>query len=688
MSFINPLMLLGLGLIAVPVIIHLFNLRKARKINFSSLMFVRQVEETEIKKLRLKEIILLLIRIFLIVFLVLSFANPVIKSRFTLTDIKNKTVLLFFDDSFSLNNMPANSNYFEKSKSLAADIAGFYNPTDNLLIFRGTGGLIALTDVKESPFSHKPFFINEILETVNLNLAVNNSILNEVILISDFSAINFKEFNGTGGFSADKENVYFYLLDVSDREPSNVSVQNAALISEFPDQNADLVFRVRMKNHNDFPVSYASFEMRNNGVNVYSANLDFTENEIKELEVRFKPFSYGEQKIESAVIIPNPAEDEISDDNRFYNVVNIPENIRIMLVSDNLENVNYISKSLDVFNEGSGTGRMSYIIRNSVTEEINGYDVLYLVKKDFTESDVNLLEKFSSAGKGIFIFPPADAELQNFNSLLKRISSLGIESKEFSDGNVKISEIKTEHPLFKGVFRTVGNEYLTQSPESPDMKSYFRILAGENTYPVISLNNGVPLISEYSKGNSKIILSALPPDFQMSDIPAKNFFLPMLIRGVYLLSDNNSVVRNGRISSDFVREIIKKNIDTVFAPDGTGIAVSGNNLSKLIRSQFNGTGFYQISDSASGKITFAVNNDSAESFFGKYNENSSVDYFKSNGFPNVQYFTNTSDLKSAVENNRKGIELTPFFLILAVLFIILEIIYSSFLLRRKQKTNK
>jgi hypothetical protein len=679
-------MLLGLGLIAVPVIIHLFNLRKARRVNFSSLMFVRRIEETEIKKLRLKEIILLLIRILLISFLVLSFANPVVESKFSLTDIKNKTALLFFDNSFSLNNIPEINNNFEKSKSFASEIANFYNPTDNLLIFSSTGELTLLTDIPKKNISHKPFYINEIFETVNVNLEKNNSILNEIILVSDMSSANFKEYSNNNDFSVDKDNIYLYLLDVSGREPANISIQEVLLINEFVDLNTDMVFRISIKNHNDFPVYSAGFEMKNNKSIAYSENLDFLPGEVKEFEVRFRPYSYGEQKIESELIISNPAEDEIKEDNRFFNVVNIPENYKIIVISDNFENTGYITKSFDVFNPVGVPGRIIYSLKNVITEDVLNYDAVYLIKSGFTDSDINTLEKFSSSGKGIFIFPSHNADIQNFNLFLNRISSFRIESIETNAGNLKISEIKTEHPLFRGVFKTAADDNVIQHPESPVLKSYYKILSGENTYPVISFENEAQFISEYNKGNSRIILSALSPDFEMSDLPEKNFFLPMIIRGVFLLSNNGSIMRTGRIGSGFLFDGIQGGIDIVYKPDGEKVNVydsTGNSLSFMMNKHFNRNGFYGIINSKSEEKTFAVNNDINESLTRKINENDALEYFKSKGFSNVQYFNQIDNLKSAIEKNRKGIELTPLFLILTVIFIFLEIIYSGFILRRK-----
>lgn len=688
MTFLNPLMFLGLGLIVVPLIIHLFNLRKARKVSFSSLMFVRQIEETEIRKLKLKELILLLIRILLITFLVLSFANPVLESKFTLTDIKNKTVLLFFDDSFSLNNKSDIGNNFEKCKSSASEIAAFYNPTDNLLTFSGTNKPAILRDIPGIGISHKPFYLNEILESVNINLGKEKSVLNEIILISDFSKINFKDYSNSDNYPVDKGNIYFYLLDISEREPANISIQDVRLLNEFLDLNTDMVFNVRIKNHNDFPVSSSGFEMRNNNLIVYSDNLEFFPGELKEFEVRFRPVNYGEQKIESVIETSNSADDEIKEDNRFFNVAGIPENYKILLISDNYENTDYIAKSFEVFNAAGESGRIIYNRKNTISDEIFGYDAVYLVKSGYSENDISNIEKFSSMGKGIFIFPPAVQEIKNINLLLNRISSLSIESKQLNAENVKISEFKTEHPLFKGVFKTGANENMMQVPESILMKSYFTILSGENTYPVISFNNGAQFISEYVKGNSRIILSALSPDFEMSDLPAKNFFLPMIIRGVFLLSDYGNVIRTGRINSGAMFDGISGEIEMIIKPDGTKIIAedsSANNSSFMMNSHLNRAGFYKMIKPGSAEESFAINNDSNESFMMKISENSALEYFKVNGFSNVQYFNNNIDmLKSGVEKNRKGIELTPFFLILAAIFIFLELIYSGFVLRKNK----
>ena len=62
MSFLNPLYLFGLAAAAIPIIIHLFTRRRPREVPFPSLEFLTEVNQSEIRRLRLKQWLLLLLR--------------------------------------------------------------------------------------------------------------------------------------------------------------------------------------------------------------------------------------------------------------------------------------------------------------------------------------------------------------------------------------------------------------------------------------------------------------------------------------------------------------------------------------------------------------------------------------------------------------------------------------------------
>src|SRR5262249_43731832 len=76
MNFLNPLFLFGLAAAAVPGLIHLFPPRKAREVRFPSLDFLSEVNQSEIRRLRLKQWLLLLLRTLAVALLALAMARP------------------------------------------------------------------------------------------------------------------------------------------------------------------------------------------------------------------------------------------------------------------------------------------------------------------------------------------------------------------------------------------------------------------------------------------------------------------------------------------------------------------------------------------------------------------------------------------------------------------------------------
>lgn len=79
MVFANPLLLLGAGLIAVPIILHLIMRRKPRQLEFPALRFLQLRHETNQRRLRLRHLLLLLLRAAAIALLALALARPSVK---------------------------------------------------------------------------------------------------------------------------------------------------------------------------------------------------------------------------------------------------------------------------------------------------------------------------------------------------------------------------------------------------------------------------------------------------------------------------------------------------------------------------------------------------------------------------------------------------------------------------------
>jgi len=81
MSFLSPLLLLGLGMIAVPVLVHLIQRERKRVIEFPSLMFVQKIPYQSVRRRRIRHWALLLMRAAAIALIVAAFARPFLPAR-------------------------------------------------------------------------------------------------------------------------------------------------------------------------------------------------------------------------------------------------------------------------------------------------------------------------------------------------------------------------------------------------------------------------------------------------------------------------------------------------------------------------------------------------------------------------------------------------------------------------------
>src|SRR2546427_10073008 len=76
MSFLSPFVLLGLGALAIPVLVHLIQRERKRVVEFPSLMFVRRIPYQSVRRRRIRHWALLMLRAAAVALIVLAFARP------------------------------------------------------------------------------------------------------------------------------------------------------------------------------------------------------------------------------------------------------------------------------------------------------------------------------------------------------------------------------------------------------------------------------------------------------------------------------------------------------------------------------------------------------------------------------------------------------------------------------------
>ena len=108
---------LGLAIIALPVLIHLINLLRHRRVQWAAMEFLLHSQRKNSTWVRLKELLLMLLRMAAIAAVVLALAEPLLHREigFRLGSHRTHHVVLL-DDSFSMADRWADTSAFERAR--------------------------------------------------------------------------------------------------------------------------------------------------------------------------------------------------------------------------------------------------------------------------------------------------------------------------------------------------------------------------------------------------------------------------------------------------------------------------------------------------------------------------------------------------------------------------------------------
>ncbi len=135
MSFLNPLFLLGLAAAAIPIIIHLLTRRRPREVMFPSIEFLTEVNQSEIRRLRIKQWLLLALRTLAVAAIALAMARPALKGALGRASRAATTVVALCDRSGSMGAAGAEGGtLIAEVRRRVEDLFTTLGPADELLL--------------------------------------------------------------------------------------------------------------------------------------------------------------------------------------------------------------------------------------------------------------------------------------------------------------------------------------------------------------------------------------------------------------------------------------------------------------------------------------------------------------------------------------------------------------------------
>lgn len=166
MSFLNPAALWFLPLSLFPLLLHLLSLRRARKVLFSDLIFLRKAYERARPRSRLQEWLLVLARCLLIFFIVAGFSRPLLRlgspSYFvSQPEEQGLDLVLLVDVSYSMDYYSRGKSRLERVAALAENLLKDLKAQDRASVFffsdriEGHSGELGSNFEKISVFARK-----------------------------------------------------------------------------------------------------------------------------------------------------------------------------------------------------------------------------------------------------------------------------------------------------------------------------------------------------------------------------------------------------------------------------------------------------------------------------------------------------------------------------------------------------
>ncbi len=706
MNFLNPGILIALAAISIPILIHLLNLRKVRKMEFSTLMLLKEIQKSKMRRIKLKQLLLLLFRILAIASLVLAFAQPVYEGYAGSTDASNSSVIIFLDDSFSMTSRDSKGMYLQQAKNSVKKILElkkasneiYFVPVSKLtmrnskFLYNNAGEVLdSLERIKPSNVTSD---LSRIAEFISNVFVKNNSPVKEAFVVSDFQK---SDMNGELRPLEGIENVRLYLLKTGSRTANNLSVDSLKIVSKILQKDKSIKLSAYINDYSPYSVKNKIVNLVVEGELKGEKAIDINSFDKSKIEFSFMPSKSGSISGYLELVQSDFGEDEIESDNKVYFSLYIPEHFEIGILNESSPENTFVKLALEsasfVLSDSSGSGNDLFRINNisSLDQNMFKNQVLFISgRNEFTDSESEMLKGFVSHGGGLFLFPGKDVRIDNYNStLLSKLNTArigGLNSDKSQNENLKLGKVDFQNPLLSEIFSN-KNLNITSDQfdiQSPKIFSYYELLNNENSSDIISLTNGKPFLIESSLARGRVLMSCVPATTDFSDFPLKDIFVPIIVRSIYYLSNQfeyQSGYAVGKANITPVNGI--ENISAITLPDKKTI---GGDLFPEITPEsfvvipysdnFIQTGTYEMKDSSGKVIDFSLNYNSSESDMRPASREELLGFFEAGNFRNVTYVKDNEEITDVVRDSRNGINLWKYFLIAAILFALSEMILS------------
>ena len=693
LTFLNAVFLAGIAAAALPILIHLFSRRRARRVEWSSNRFLRELNRQRIRRVKLRQLLLLLVRALAIVLFAVAMGRPALTGVLRAGGRAPSTTCLVLDTSYSMAAALHGEPAFSIARQRAIDVVDLLGAGDEAHLITVSDRAESFTPyavqdlglIRERLSSLEPSFrageMREGLVLAARLLRASNNLNREMYVISDLqqTAWTGAVDSVTTGLDLPRGTAVC-VLGLGEERIENLAIDDARADRDRIGGRGTMV-EVVVSNHTDrdhkgIPVTAFVGEKR-----VGDVFADVPAGGSARVRIDLGAGPWPEEW--GRVAIP---EDALTVDDARYFLLGEQRATPVGVVADRAASAGgeepfgraaeFVRLALE-----PAAGEGTFAVRLIDAAALGSFDltdlrVVVLAGPTRVESDgVERLKTFVRDGGGLLIIPGERTDLRLYNDRLLPpflpIKLVGVvQAGEAKGAAFRLTPVVPGHRIFVG-FRASPGERLTHAR----FEKVVKVVPGEARV-LAQFRSDLPAIVE----NDGVVFFASSVDREWNDLPTSGAFVPLLHQTVGYLARSGAESGQSLAGARIERLIPAPPVPARYrclGPDGSEIPVEAieRGPSILLRTvEVDIPGIYRLVDESGGEVgVAAVNPDTRESDLARAEQAEIERLFGGQGY---SYLNGDREVKTHVRQIRQGRELWRPILLIALCLVVLEVFLS------------
>jgi len=639
MQFKHPEILYFLLLLVIPLLVHLFQLRRFKKEYFTNVKLLKELQIQTRKSSKIKKWLLLATRLLLLACLIIAFAQPFFNAKDTTN--KGNELIILLDNSFSMQANGAKGELLKRSiQELLEELPENqqFSLLTNSEVFWDTDVKSIQKELQNLKYSAMPFqldyLINQV-ETKKKNTKKDYVIITDAIQSESKKALDLAENN------------IVYFIQPEAQNKTNISIDKV-VISQVLDQFYELKITLQAfgETENEVPLS------------VFSNNKAIAKTIAK----------FENQKTEIAITIPKNdfhgnisiEDNSLSYDNDFYLSISKPEKAKVIAIGNSDKN-NFLSR---IFTTDEFTFQSTELATLDYNQIENQDAIVLNELEDLPVALGKTLKSFYEKGGNIVLIPNAKNSPSLLNTFAKNFG--GLNYSQLSTSEKQITKINFSHPLYQTVFEKKVTNF-----QYPNVKGSFTLAGVTN---ILQYEDNTVFVGSTTNRLGTFYAFSAPINKQNSNFQNAPLIVPTLYNmgqnqgktgiNAYTIGENENLILETILAKDEVVSVQKEGYS--FIP-----------MQQILNAKCK-LSFGDYPEEAGNFEVIKTKNSLKKISFNYPRTESDLTQVTTANFENFTKVNNIATVLNDIASERTSNEIWKWFIIATLLFLITELLIQKF----------